>query len=81
MLDFGFGTKRHMVEPLAVSHIVYKFRKIKLMARVQYGECIVWWLNPYKQSDDDTRSASLWCQELVRFWFLNFKVFDSTPYR
>ena len=39
MFDFGFGTKRHMVEPLAVSHIVYKFRKIKLMARVQYGEC------------------------------------------
>ena len=32
---FGFGTKRHMVEPLAVSHVVYKYRQIKLMARVQ----------------------------------------------
>ena len=28
-----------MVEPLAVRHVVYKYRQIKLMARVQYGEC------------------------------------------
>ena len=35
LFDFGFGTKRHMVEPLAVSHVVYKYRQIKLMARVQ----------------------------------------------
>ena len=32
---FGFGTKRHMVKPPAVSHVVYKYRQIKLMARVQ----------------------------------------------
>ena len=34
-IDFGFGTKRHMVEPLAVRDVVYRYRKIKLMARVQ----------------------------------------------
>ena len=32
---FGFGTKRHMVAPLTVRDVVYRYRKIKLMARVQ----------------------------------------------
>ena len=34
-IDFGFGTKRHMVEPLAVCGVVYRYRQIKLMTRVQ----------------------------------------------
>ena len=34
-IDFGFGTKRHTVEPLAVRDGVYRYRQIKLMARVQ----------------------------------------------
>ena len=34
-IDFGFGTKRHMVEPLAVCDVVYRYRQIKLMTRVQ----------------------------------------------
>ena len=34
-IDFGFGTKRHMVEPLAVRDVVYRYRQPKLMARVQ----------------------------------------------
>ena len=31
-IDFGFGTKRHTVEPLAVRDVVYRYRQIKLMA-------------------------------------------------
>ena len=34
-IDFGFATKRHMVEPLAVRDVVYRYRQINLMARVQ----------------------------------------------
>ena len=34
-IDFGFGTKMHMVEPLALRDVVYRYKQIKLMARVQ----------------------------------------------
>ena len=33
--DFGCATKGHMVEPLAGRDVVYRYRQIKLMARVQ----------------------------------------------
>ena len=33
--DFGFEAKMHIVEPLAVRDVVYRYRKIKLVARVQ----------------------------------------------
>ena len=33
--DFGCATKRHMVEPPVVRDVVYRYRQIKLMVRVQ----------------------------------------------
>ena len=65
-----FETKRHMVEPLAVRDVVYRYRKIKLMARVQQ---LVWWLNPYSKSDNDTGSPSFVVSVVSQVLVFEFK--------
>ena len=45
----------HLVEPLAVRDVVYRYRPPKLMVR---GQWLVWWLSPYSKSDNDTSRTS-----------------------
>ena len=75
--NFGFGTKRHMFEPVVVRHVAFKYRQIKLMARVQQLD---WWLNPYSKSDNDTGRPSFMVSVVSQVLVFEFKGLRLNPF-